>query len=352
MIRRSISRLTSFRARAYARALMCNCASENPLHDREYEFRACAVPAHSEMTRLNQRQLAVDHEQHPLEFMAAAQDQAGRRDHAVHALLAGEPRIFLDPVDRDFGGATENGEHRAFPQEIDGVVAPFAIGDHAAIQIEDAVEFETVECDTVLLGNRSGGTRHCAIVAWISVLRYGSHGAPPHLKHDVPKTATTFRDHGPRIHDRANRREPQGPFDGALRARPAVQSEGNRVTGSLEESYCCPTSAHRPPRCFAKKQSCVGPVLSVPDSSAPSPPGPSGSGLFAGENKFPVLGPTRVGPFLFWGPGNNSYGSFPDARLRVGPEFTLNQRGYGFSDVHRTSELATSLTSPNDEAGI
>src|SRR3954453_15442997 len=39
---------------------------------------------------------------------------------------------------------------------------------------------------------------------------------------------------------------------------------------------------------------CVDPVLSVPDSSAPSPPGPSGSGLFARQG-----GPTRVGPFLF-----------------------------------------------------
>src|ERR1700738_5491418 len=61
------------------------------------------------------------------------------------------------------------------------------------------------------------------------------------------------------------------------------------VTGSLAESYCCPTSAHRPPRCLAKRKSCVGPVLSVPDSSAPSPPGPSGSGLFAGE-LIPILG--------------------------------------------------------------
>src|SRR6202171_2633566 len=70
------------------------------------------------------------------------------------------------------------------------------------------------------------------------------------------------------------------------------------VTGSLAESYCCPTSAHRPPRCLAKRKSCVGPVLSVPDSSAPSPPGPSGSGLFAGELN-PRTGPTKVGPFLF-----------------------------------------------------
>src|SRR6185312_8611688 len=55
----------------------------------------------------------------------------------------------------------------------------------------------------------------------------------------------------------------------------------HRFTGSLAESYCCPTSANRAPRWVATRRYCVGPVLSVPDSSAPSPPGPSGSGLFA-----------------------------------------------------------------------
>ena len=73
-----------------------------------------------------------------------------------------------------------------------------------------------------------------------------------------------------------------------------------RFTGSLAESYCCPTSANRPPRWVATKGYCVGPVLSVPDSSAPSPPGPSGSGLFA-EGVNPDTGPTKVGPFSFAG---------------------------------------------------
>src|ERR1700738_5274998 len=71
------------------------------------------------------------------------------------------------------------------------------------------------------------------------------------------------------------------------------------VTGSLAESYCCPTSAHRPPRCLAKRKSCVGPVLSVPDSSAPSPPGPSGSGLFAGESNPNTLGQRKLVLFVF-----------------------------------------------------
>src|SRR5882762_3978928 len=74
----------------------------------------------------------------------------------------------------------------------------------------------------------------------------------------------------------------------------------HRVTGTLAESYCCPTSAHRLPPWLATNESCVDPVLSVPDSSAPSPPGPSGSGLFAGE-LIPILGQRKLVLFLFGG---------------------------------------------------
>src|SRR5437879_8372725 len=111
--------------------------------------------------------------------MAAAQDQSGRRDHAVHALLAREARIFLDAVDRNLGGAAEYRKHRTVFQKVDGVVTPFAIGDHAPIQIEDTVEFETIERDTIRRWDCSGGARHCAALAWIGVLRYRDHrGAP------------------------------------------------------------------------------------------------------------------------------------------------------------------------------
>src|SRR3954452_16190534 len=103
------------------------------------------------------RQLAVDHQQHAVEFMAAAQDQPGGGDHAVGALLARQPRILLDAVDRHFGSAAENRKYRAVFQEVDGVVAPFAVGDHAAVEIEDAIKFETVECYPALRSARSGG---------------------------------------------------------------------------------------------------------------------------------------------------------------------------------------------------
>src|SRR5207249_11134007 len=117
--------------------------------------------------RLLQRQIAIDRQQHTFEFVAAPQDQAGRRDHAVHALLARQPRIFLDAVDRDLGGAAEYRKHRAVFQKVDRVVAPFAIGDHAPIQIEDTVEFETIERDTNWRRDCSGGARHCTAPAWI-----------------------------------------------------------------------------------------------------------------------------------------------------------------------------------------
>src|SRR5882757_8490841 len=128
---------------------------------------------------LNYRQLAVDHQQHPIQFLAAAQDQPARRDHAVDALLAREPRVFFDAVDRHFGSAAEHREHRAVPQEIDGIIAPFAIGDHAPIQIENAIEFETIKRHPARQTTRSGIASRCAILAWIGFLRHRTHGAPP-----------------------------------------------------------------------------------------------------------------------------------------------------------------------------
>ena len=116
---------------------------------------------------LHHRQLAVDHQQHAVEFVAAAQDQPGRRDHAVDALLARQPRIFFDSVDRNFGGAAEHREHRAVSEKIDGVVAPLAVGDHAPVQIQNAIEFETIERHPARQRSRSGIPRRCAILAWI-----------------------------------------------------------------------------------------------------------------------------------------------------------------------------------------
>src|SRR3954454_2377946 len=238
----------------------------------------------TEEVGLNQRQLAVDHQQHAVEFLAAAQDQAGRRDHAVHALLARELRIFLDAIERDFGGAAEYRKHRAVLQEIDGVIAPFAVGDHAPVEVQDAIEFQAVEGNSMWHWARSGGARRCAALAWIGILQNRTHAAPScHLAYMIAPTD----------------RRRKGPLQIAA-GRGGLAEISGKVTGSLAESYCCPTSANRPPLCVAKRNHCVGPVLSVPDSSAPSPPGPSGSGLSQGS-KIPSDWANESWSFFFLG---------------------------------------------------
>src|SRR4051794_26125696 len=138
--------------------------------------------------------------------MAAAQDQAGGGDHAVGALLARQPRILLDAVDRHFGSAAEDREHRAVFQEIDRVVTPFAVGDHASIEIEDTIEFETVECYPAWRRARSGVALRCAHLAWISLPRHHIHATPPVIQgmifseNPLPRCTIT-----PRHHDRADR---------------------------------------------------------------------------------------------------------------------------------------------------
>ncbi len=69
---------------------------------------------------------------------AAAHDQAGRRDDAVGALPPREPGIFFNAVDRKFRSAAEDRENRAVPQEVDGIVTPFAGRHLAAVETEDA----------------------------------------------------------------------------------------------------------------------------------------------------------------------------------------------------------------------
>jgi hypothetical protein len=65
------------------------------------------------------------------------------------------------------------------------------------------------------------------------------------------------------------------------------------VSGIIIPPYFC-----QPPAALdCDKSLCVGPVLSVPDSSAPSPPGPSGSGLSHGLT--PILGQRKLVLFVF-----------------------------------------------------
>src|SRR5260370_19294659 len=84
-----------------------------------------------------------------VELLAATKDQAGRRDHAIGPLPARKPRTLLDAVERHLAGAAEDRKDRAVLQEINGVVAPFAGRDLAAIEPEEAAELGPVESDLV-----------------------------------------------------------------------------------------------------------------------------------------------------------------------------------------------------------
>src|SRR5262249_36495285 len=87
----------------------------------------------------------IEHAQHPLELVAALENQPGRRDDTVGALAARQPRAFLDAVDRNFARAAENREHRAVFEKIDRVIPPFPRGDLAPVKPKDAVELAAFE---------------------------------------------------------------------------------------------------------------------------------------------------------------------------------------------------------------
>src|SRR5262249_7136944 len=77
--------------------------------------------------------------------MAALENQPGRRDDAVDALAARQPRVLFDAVDRNFARAAENREHRAVFEKIDRVTPPFSRGDLAPVKPKDAVELAAFE---------------------------------------------------------------------------------------------------------------------------------------------------------------------------------------------------------------
>src|SRR5450631_252571 len=113
--------------------------------------------------------------------MTAAHDQAGCGNNAEGALTARQFRIFLDAIKRNFGGAAEHREHRAVFQKIDGVIAPFAGGDLAAIQIENAIKLKAAECD---VGGGWAARRGSAPkgLARIDIAGTERHAAPPFPK--------------------------------------------------------------------------------------------------------------------------------------------------------------------------
>src|SRR5689334_14006527 len=77
--------------------------------------------------------------------MSAPDDEPGGGDEAVGALAARQTGVLLDSIDRDFRGPAENRKHGPVLEEINGVVAPLAGGDLAAIKVENAVELASAE---------------------------------------------------------------------------------------------------------------------------------------------------------------------------------------------------------------
>src|SRR5262249_46808803 len=121
----------------------------------------------------------VERAKHAVEFVAALEDEARRRNDAVDALAARETRIFFDAVNGDFRGAPEHREHRAVLEEVDGVTAPFAGRHLGAVESEDAAQFPPLE------GHVAGGDgRGTARLAPADLAGFGfakpeGHAAPP-----------------------------------------------------------------------------------------------------------------------------------------------------------------------------
>jgi hypothetical protein len=120
----------------------------------------------------------VERAQHALELAAAAQDQAGRGNHAVGALTALEPRIFLDAVDRDLAGMTKHRKHRAVVEEINCVIAPLAGRDLAAIETKNAIKFAPAE------GNLAGAGGTQLAPAPGPPVALAAMGTPQHARFD------------------------------------------------------------------------------------------------------------------------------------------------------------------------
>src|SRR6202790_5482971 len=156
--------------RLQARALARHRADAAPARARRYRAAVKPLARHH-------AQRAVERAEHAVEFLTAAHDVPGGRNHAEGPLAAAELWILLDAVDRHFRGAAENRKHRAVFEEIDGVITPFAGGDFASIEPQSAVKFAPAERHFA-----GGGVRTMlapAPRAWIGIAEI--HTAPPLL---------------------------------------------------------------------------------------------------------------------------------------------------------------------------
>ena len=79
--------------------------------------------------------------------MAALQHLAGLADQRPHALAALQRRALLDPIFGPLGGAAEGPEGGRAGIEVDRIILPQAGGDHAAVEIDDALQLGALETD-------------------------------------------------------------------------------------------------------------------------------------------------------------------------------------------------------------
>src|SRR5690606_25021759 len=104
-----------------------------------------------EASAFDELEALVENPQHALQFVAALHDQPACGDDRIGALLLRQLRVLLDAEKRHLACPAKDGEHGAVAQMVDGIVAPRAGGDHAAIDVQDFAEFMPVETD----GSRS-----------------------------------------------------------------------------------------------------------------------------------------------------------------------------------------------------
>jgi hypothetical protein len=88
----------------------------------------------------NELQSAVEGRDHMAEVVTVLENKAGCRNHRKGALLAREPRVFLDPVERKLASAPVDGKDRLLGRKIDRIIPPFSVADFAAIEFEDFLQ--------------------------------------------------------------------------------------------------------------------------------------------------------------------------------------------------------------------
>jgi hypothetical protein len=95
---------------------------------------------------------AHENAQHLGQVMAAAQDHAALLNDTVKAMTAVEPWRFLNPVEGRFRRAAKDREHGLVAPQVDGVIAPLAFCNLAAIDGQDGGKFPAIEGDGGELG--------------------------------------------------------------------------------------------------------------------------------------------------------------------------------------------------------